>query len=300
MEDTMEKQGVEKPVEVKRRVVDLYFCGLSFAEIGDQSGVSKQTAYNIVKRFVATESILPGKRKSNQSATKKLTDNVIDYVEYYKTLRPSIYRWEIRQKLLEDGVCTAATLPGRSSITYAVQICLNMTRKKLSSMLTESCTDENIKRQLDFLEEVSNYEPHRLHWFDEASVIKTTGNRRYGHATFGSRATFTANLLVGVSDIDHVDVIEGPSNGYELLHFFHEAVAEVNEMGNPCLAPNDVVIMDNCPFHDARHVEQNLLDLLNHQGVRLFFQPPYNPQFNVCELCFRHLKSELIIISTTL
>ncbi|XP_077869758.1 uncharacterized protein LOC144361822 [Saccoglossus kowalevskii] len=162
-----------------------------------------------------------------------------------------------------------------------------MTRKKLSSVPAESCTDENIERQLDFLEDVSNYEPHRLHWFDEASVIKTTGNCRYGHAMFGSRAievqryasnaTFTANLLVGVFGIDHVDVIEGPSNGYELLHFFHEAVAEVNKMGNPCLALNDVVIMDNCPFHHVRHVEQNMRDLLNHQGVRLLFQPPYNP-----------------------
>ena len=83
----MEKQGVEKPIEVRSRVVDLYSRGLSFAE----------TAHNIVKRFVTTESILPGKRVSDQSATKKLTDNVIDYIEYYKTLRPSIHGREIRQ-----------------------------------------------------------------------------------------------------------------------------------------------------------------------------------------------------------
>uniref|UniRef100_A0ABM0MC93 Mediator of RNA polymerase II transcription subunit 24 n=1 Tax=Saccoglossus kowalevskii TaxID=10224 RepID=A0ABM0MC93_SACKO len=49
------------------------------------------TAYNIVKRFVTTESILPEKRKSDQSATKKLPDNIIDYVKYYKTTLDADY-----------------------------------------------------------------------------------------------------------------------------------------------------------------------------------------------------------------
>ncbi|XP_006817009.1 uncharacterized protein LOC102806130 [Saccoglossus kowalevskii] len=236
-------------------------------------------------------------------AKTKLTDNVLEHIEYYKTTKPSIYAREIRGKLLEDGICTPMTLPGLTKINVAVRENFNMSRKIISSVLAESCTDRNIERQLDFMEEVSNYTPEQLHWFDESSVVQTTGNRRYGHSVVGtqaveiqryaSNATFTVNLLMGVFGIHHVDVILGPSNGYEFLKKFHEAIEQNNDMGNPVLAPGDYIIMDNCPFHHARHVEQNLRRLLDQLEVRLIFQPPYNPQFNVCEYCFRHLKFEL-------
>ena len=139
------------------------------------------------------------------------------------------------------------TLPGITNINVAVRVKLNMSRKIISSVPAESCTDRNIERQLDFMEEVSNYTPEQLYWFDESSVIQTTGNRRYGHSVVGaqaveiqryaSNATFAVNLLMEVFGLDHVDVILGLSNGYEFLNFFDEAIEQTNDMGNPAFAP---------------------------------------------------------------
>ncbi|XP_070560238.1 paired box protein 2 homolog [Ptychodera flava] len=262
----------------------------------------KATTYKIVRRFNETGDVLPAKVNQTPVNTK-LTPNVLEYISYYKTVKPSMYAREIQQKLLEDGVCNVQSLPSRQTVDRAIREKLFMSRKKISRLPYEACTEENQQKQLDFVEEMSNFRPEQLHWFDEASVVRTEGNRRYGHSIVGtpaveiqryaSNATYTINLLVSVFGVDHADIIEGPSNGYEMMNFFEEAVVQTHETGLPCLSPGDCVIMDNCPFHHARHVEPHLIELLRQRGVRLIYQPPYNPQYNVCEYCFRHMKSTL-------
>ena len=137
-----------------------------------------------------------------------------------------------------------------------------------------------------------------MHFFDECSVVKTTGNRHYGHASIGtnateiqryaSNATYTVNLLHNVYGVGHVNIVPGPSNGLELLQFFAEALDEQDAFDNPVLKDGDLVVMDNCGFHHARHVEPMLRDMLPNHGITLVYQ-----QYNTCEMCFRHLKGFL-------
>ena len=111
----------------------------------------------------------------------------------------------------------------------------------------------------------SAYDPRNMHFFDESSVITTTGNRNYGHVPVGQRAvkiqryasnaTYTVNLLHSIFGVEHVNILPGPSNGLELLNFFAEVLQEQDIFGNPLLKQGDLVIMDNCGFHHARHVE---------------------------------------------
>jgi len=73
-----------------------------------------------------------------------------------------------------------------------------------------------------------------MHFFDECSVIKTTGNRNYSHSPLGSpaievqryasNATYTVNLLHSIFGINHLNILNGPSNGLELLNFNQEAL----------------------------------------------------------------------------
>ena len=51
--------------------------------------------------------------------------------------------------------------------------------------------------------------------------------------------------------------------------------------------------MDNCGFHHARFVEPILRNMLADCGITLLFQPPYSPDFNTCEFCFRQIKDYL-------
>ena len=72
---------------------------------------------------------------------------------------------------------------------------------------------------------------------------------------YSSDANFTVNLLCGYFGVDYYNLVEGPSNGMELLQFFEEALEKTYENGNPILGAGDAVVLDNCGFHHARHVE---------------------------------------------
>ncbi|XP_070564930.1 paired box protein Pax-1-like [Ptychodera flava] len=295
------QRGFPTPFLTRRRILELHLKGVSYGEIASTTGVSKSTAHSICCKYERTGSLTARDRPARERT--KVVDNVLQHIEFYKRRQPSIYLREIRRKLLDDNVCTAENVPSLATIHRAITEYLNMSRKKISSLAAESMTPSIEQYTLDFIETVSDYNINQIHWFDESSVIRTTGNRRFGHSEIGtpaveiqrhaSNATYTVNLLVSATGVDHSDVIVGPSNGLELLNFFDEAVRVTDNFGNPCLAVGDCVIMDNCGFHHARYVEQNLQRLLQARGVRLIYQPPYNPQFNACEPCFNYIKSEL-------
>ena len=93
-----------------------------------------------------------------------------------------------------------------------------------------------------------------------------------------------------MSGVGHVNLLLGPSNGLELFNFFTKALEEEYFFGNPLLKVGDTVIMDNCGFHHARHVEPVLRNMLAARCIALSYQPPCHPQYNTCEHCFRQLK----------
>ena len=154
-----------------------------------------------------------------------------------------------------------------------------------------------------FLDQIGQRNYKQLHFFDESSVIVTTGNRDYGNSYIGepaiefqryaSNANYTLNLLHSIHGVDYLDVLRGPSNGMELLNFFNEALSVDRVDGSTILENSDVVIMDNCGFHHGHFLEPLLRDILQEHGVYLLFQPAYSPHLNICELCFHQIKCYL-------
>ena len=168
---------------------------------------------------------------------------------------------------------------------------LVMSEKKLSVIPSESNTPEQIARRDEYLNVISTFKPHQIHFFDEASVIKTTRNRSYGNATVGekaiefqryaSNANFTVNLLHSLSGVDYYNILDGPSNEFELLHFFEDTVEIQRPNGSVLLERGDCVVMDNSGFHHGLFVEPVLRELLNDYSVQLIYQPPYCPHLNL-------------------
>ena len=107
---------------------------------------------------------------------------------------------------------------------------------------------------------------------------------------YSSNAKFTINLMCGYFGVDHYNIIEGASNGVELLQFITEALEQRYENGNPKIAAGDVLVMDNCGFHHARHVQPYLREMLLQRGITLVYEPPYSPELNACEYVFNHMK----------
>ena len=129
---------------------------------------------------------------------------------------------------------------------------------------------------------------------------KTTPNRKCGHAKkvqeavevqrYSSNCNYTVNLLHSRFGVDYFNILDGPSNRLEMLQFFQECLTIVDPLyGNAVLNHGDIVVKDNCGFHHGGMAEPELRAMLGNNGVNLIFQPPYCPDFNTCEFCFRNM-----------
>ena len=215
-------------------------------------------------------------------------------------MKPSIYGSEIQQRLLLDGFVHPTDLPSVSQINRCLGQDLMMTYKKLTVFPLEAEKPAAVDRQNEYLQTISQVPASRLLFFDESSVIKTTGNQRYGSARLGecaieiqhyaSNATYTINLLHSLVGVDCFNVLDGASNGEEFLNFFDDALQVERADGSAALERGDVVVMDNCGCHHAHHVEPLLRQMLADCGIGLLFQPTYSPHFNMCEYCFNQIK----------
>ncbi|XP_028391075.1 uncharacterized protein LOC114515952 [Dendronephthya gigantea] len=295
------KQGQALPIEVRNRIIFLWHEGQSPSQIGFNLNLKRQTVSNIINNFVTRGSAeaLKGRRQQRNSRT----DDVCVHIEFCKQARPSMYAKEIQQSLVENNICLPQNVPSQSSVSRCVKSDLGYSYKRLKVIPRESLTPQAQDLLENYLAAVCGVNIRTMHFFDECSVVKTTGNRHYGHSCLGTRAlevqryasnaTYTVNLLHNVYGVGHVNILPGPSNGLELLNFFAEAIEEEDFYGNPILKDGDTIIMDNCGFHHARHVEPVLRHMLEDRGLRLIYQPPYHPEYNTCEMCFRHLKGVL-------
>ncbi|KAG8194474.1 hypothetical protein JTE90_013232 [Oedothorax gibbosus] len=78
--------------------------------------LTSQTAVNkiLAGRYYETGSLRPG--IIGGSKPKVATPVVVSKIEQYKRENPTIFAWEIRERLISEGVCTNSTAPSVSSI----------------------------------------------------------------------------------------------------------------------------------------------------------------------------------------
>lgn len=67
-------------------------------------------------------------RRKPSERPRKITQTVLQYIEYQKWKEPSIICKEIRQKLLDDQICTVNNVPSVKSISRALKYELNFSR----------------------------------------------------------------------------------------------------------------------------------------------------------------------------
>ena len=80
-------------------------------------------------RFYETGSIRPG--VIGGSKPKVATPTVVTKIEEYKLENPSIFAWEIRDRLLQDGACDKGNVPSVSSINRIVRTRTQQRQKML-------------------------------------------------------------------------------------------------------------------------------------------------------------------------
>ncbi|KAK2163564.1 hypothetical protein LSH36_77g02048 [Paralvinella palmiformis] len=111
--------GRPLPDPLRIQILQLALQGVRPCEISRQLQVSHGCVSKILNRYRKTGSINPG--QIGGSKPKVTTPDVVNRVRLYKMDNPQMFAWEIRQRLLEEGVCTEKNIPSISSINRIIR-----------------------------------------------------------------------------------------------------------------------------------------------------------------------------------
>ena len=215
--------GRRLPSLFRERVLDLNHVNLSQRQISERTRTSRLS--NVLCDNDHTNSSIPTPRAVHPWI--KVTPDVIEFIEMEKLLKPSVNLSELQEQMILDRVVMPGDVPSKAAISKCIKNDLCMSYKKVQVILLESTTAGNIALVDAYLEQVSDLNLATLHFFDECIVRKMTSNHMFENSYIGtpafecqkyaSNANFTVNLLHSMRGLDHVNILEGPSNGNGLL-----------------------------------------------------------------------------------
>ncbi|XP_030624333.1 paired box protein Pax-8 [Chanos chanos] len=111
--------GRPLPEVIRQRIVDMAHQGVRPCDISRQLRVSHGCVSKILGRYYETGSIKPG--VIGGSKPKVATPKVVEKIAEYKRQNPTMFAWEIRDRLLAEGVCDTDTVPSVSSINRIIR-----------------------------------------------------------------------------------------------------------------------------------------------------------------------------------
>ncbi|XP_040188036.1 paired box protein Pax-9 isoform X2 [Rana temporaria] len=129
--------GRPLPNAIRLRIVELAQLGIRPCDISRQLRVSHGCVSKILARYNETGSILPG--AIGGSKPRVTTPTVVKHIRTYKQRDPGIFAWEIRDRLLADGVCDKYNVPSVSSISRIL-------RNKIGNLSQQSHYEHNHKQ----------------------------------------------------------------------------------------------------------------------------------------------------------
>ncbi|GAV08009.1 hypothetical protein RvY_17771-2 [Ramazzottius varieornatus] len=111
--------GRPLPDMIRTKIVELAHNGVRPCDISRQLRVSHGCVSKILGRYYETGSIRPG--VIGGSKPKVATPKVVEHIAAYKRQNPTMFAWEIRDRLLSDNICDADNIPSVSSINRIVR-----------------------------------------------------------------------------------------------------------------------------------------------------------------------------------
>ena len=229
------------------------------------------------------------KTYSSNGANRKLTPTLELMIVHLVLMRPGIFLREIQTELLEE---TGADITLSTICRFLQRI--GFTRQKMR--LTALQRDQFLR--LQFVSDVSIYDPDMLIFLDETGSDRRNCIRRHGYSLRG-RPLVSQQLLVRgerISAIAFLSVngmldcktVKGTVNG-DVFYDFVQATLLPHLMPFDGQNPHSVVLLDNCSIH---HVE-GIVEMIHEVGALVHFLPPYSPDYNPIEEAFSKVKSNL-------
>ncbi|CAL4078875.1 unnamed protein product [Meganyctiphanes norvegica] len=107
--------GRPLPNHIRLKIVEMAAAGVRPCVISRQLRVSHGCVSKILNRYQETGSIRPG--VIGGSKPKVATPDIEDQIEEYKKENPGVFSWEIRDRLIKDGIVDKNSAPSVSSIS---------------------------------------------------------------------------------------------------------------------------------------------------------------------------------------
>ncbi|ODN04210.1 Segmentation protein paired [Orchesella cincta] len=121
--------GRPLPNHIRLKIVEMAAAGIRPCVISRQLRVSHGCVSKILNRYQETGSIRPG--VIGGSKPRVATPDVEKKIEDYKRENPGVFSWEIRDRLIKEGICDRTTAPSVSAISRLLRGREGETEKKI-------------------------------------------------------------------------------------------------------------------------------------------------------------------------
>ena len=107
--------GKPLPNSVRQQIIEMAELGIRPCDISRQLKVSHGCISKLLSKYNNTGSFEPGR------ATKKkaieVSPTIAKKIDEYRRTTPGIFSWEVKEKLLADGLCSKKTLPHQTDVS---------------------------------------------------------------------------------------------------------------------------------------------------------------------------------------
>ena len=273
---------------IRQLICKKYDAGKPICIISEDLDIPRKTVSSIIKIYkesgrMNSNSKYCGRKKSIQNECK-------DYIKDLIAEDCSITLRKIKGRILEDKGTNISLASIHRSISD-----FEFTFKKVDIIPVARNTESNVQKRYDYAREIMTLNFDDIIYVDEMGV-NCSMRSRFGRSLVGTtpRKVVTTirsqNISVGAcvskSGMLHKKVTVGSYNTLLFLDLLKEVICKLKE---DCIALSKIFIMDNCSIHKNKCIK----DVLEENGHRLIFLPPYTPQLNPIEEVFSLWKRKI-------
>ncbi|KAM6924713.1 paired box protein Pax-7-like isoform 2-T2 [Xenentodon cancila] len=186
--------GRPLPNHIRHKIVEMAHHGVRPCVISRQLRVSHGCVSKILCRYQETGSIRPGAVGGSKPRQVSSVD-VEKRIEEYKQESPSMFSWEIRDRLLKEGLCDRSTVPsGETSllISSISRVLRSRFGKKDEEDEGDRKEEEGEKKSKHSIDGILGDRGSRM---DEVSDVESEPDLPLKRKQRRSRTTFTAEQL---------------------------------------------------------------------------------------------------------
>uniref|UniRef100_A0A8C1U6X3 Paired box 7a n=1 Tax=Cyprinus carpio TaxID=7962 RepID=A0A8C1U6X3_CYPCA len=185
--------GRPLPNHIRHKIVEMAHHGIRPCVISRQLRVSHGCVSKILCRYQETGSIRPG-AIGGSKPRQVATPDVEKRIEEYKRENPGMFSWEIRDKLLKDGVCDRGTVPSgeASSVSSISRVLRARFGKKDDDDECDKKDEDGEKKTKHSIDGILGDKGNRT---DDGSDVESEPDLPLKRKQRRSRTTFTAEQL---------------------------------------------------------------------------------------------------------